>query len=186
MQSTLAGSLILGRFHWALSAVFFPACICLIPCLIGAWNLCTTRKRWEVWLKFPPDDAVSVKALNTHEDVVLLSLLFGLRKRSSLTFDDNEPTRSGKPTGQTTCEWKRNPFCPDPEWDLIDTIHLQCRPPRALAKDICNWCQGPINHPVSKRPCSAFYISTYVESERVCHRCEPLSEKKVFWRPFPL
>lgn len=52
--------------------------------------------------------------------------------------------------------------------------------------DICNWCQGPINHPVSKRPCNAFYISTYVESKRVCHRGKPLSRrKKLFWKPFP-
>lgn len=112
-------------------------------------------------------------------------LSFSLRKRSSLTFDDNDPTRSTKAIGQKTCEWKGNPFCRGPECDLIDTIHLQRRPPRALTRDICNWCQGPINHPVSKRPCNAFYISTYVESKRVCHQCKPLSEKKGFLEAFP-
>lgn len=77
-------------------------------------------------------------------------------------------------------------FVPAAECNLMDTIHLQCRPHGALAADICNWCQGPINHPVSKRPCNAFYISTYVESKRVCHRGKPLSRrKKLFWKLFP-
>ena len=80
----------------------------------------------------------------------------------------------------------RQPKGCGPECELIDTIHLQSRPCCALLRDICNWCQGPINHPVSKRPYNAFYISTYVESKRVCHQCKPLSEKEVFWRPFPV
>lgn len=67
----------------------------------------------------------------------------------------------------------------------MDTIHLRHRPLHALTRDICNWCQGPINHLVSKRPCNAFYISTYVESERVCHQCKPLLEEKGFLDAFP-
>lgn len=48
----------------------------------------------------------------------------------------------------------------------------------SVAEDICNCCQGPINHPVSKRPCNAFWISTYVESEAVCQQAEPLRGKR--------
>lgn len=107
------------------------------------------------------------------------------RRRSRQTSEDNRPTRSNR-LKKNPGERRGNPFCCGPECDLMDTIHLQCSPPHALARDICNRCQGPINHPVSKRPCNAFYISTYVESKRVCHRCKPLSgRKKVFWKLFP-
>lgn len=44
----------------------------------------------------------------------------------------------------------------------------------SVAEDIHNWCQGPINQPVSKRPCNAFWFSAYVESGPVCQRAEPL------------
>ncbi len=44
----------------------------------------------------------------------------------------------------------------------------------SVAEDMHNWCQGPINQPVSKRPCNAFWISAYVESEPVFQRAEPL------------
>lgn len=47
----------------------------------------------------------------------------------------------------------------------------------SVAEDIHNCCQGPINHPVSKRPCNGFCISTYVESERVCRQWEPLAAR---------
>lgn len=40
-------------------------------------------------------------------------------------------------------------------------------------------CQGPINHPVSKRSWSSFCNSTYVESECVSHWCETLKKKKL-------
>ncbi len=44
----------------------------------------------------------------------------------------------------------------------------------SVAEDMHNWCQGPINQPVSKRPCNAFWISAYVESEPVFQQAEPL------------
>lgn len=103
-----------------------------------------------------------------------------LSLKTKSTLDDSETREAWA----KTLEWKRYPFCWVLECDLIDTVHLQ-RPPHALWKDICNRCQGPINHPVSKRPCNGFYISTYVESEHVCHRCEPLSEKMGHLEAFP-
>lgn len=106
--------------------------------------------------------------------------------RSSSSSDDNDPVRAAKVTEWETLKQEGNTSLFGFECDMIDTIHLLCRPLYAPTRDIFNWCQGPINHPVSKRPCNAFYISTYVESKRVCHQCKPLWRKKVFWRLFPV
>lgn len=94
--------------------------------------------------------------------------------------------KAAKITGWETLKGKGISVCCIFECYMIDTTHLLCRPLYAPTGDFFNWCQGPINHPVSKRPCNAFYISTYVESKRVCHQCKPLWRKKVFWRPFPV
>lgn len=61
----------------------------------------------------------------------------------------------------------RHLLCCRPHYPLTQTS-------LSVAADIHNWCQGPINQPVSKRPCNAFWISAYVESEPVCQRAEPL------------
>lgn len=106
--------------------------------------------------------------------------------RSSSSSDDNNPARTAKITEWETLSRKAILVCCVFECDMIDTIHLLCRPLYAPTRDIFNWCQGPINHPVSKRPCNAFYISAYVESKRVCHQCKSLWRKKAFWRPFPV
>lgn len=180
-----------GQISSSFVCFFLPACFCLSSCLIGAWNLCTTRIVREVGIKCPPPSRWSESTehpwgCTSFTQPAFLLFSSNPSTRSSLTFGDDGPTRSTRAISQGTPEWKRNPFCCGPACDLIDAIRLRGRPPRALAKDIFNWCQGPINHPVSKRPCNAFYISTYVESERVCHRREPLSKKEVFWRPLPL
>lgn len=160
----------------SLSFVCCSPCLYMLnPCLIGAWNLCTTRILRDVQLKF----LISSRWYCQCEDSEYpwgcsfnQPLYFFLFKKIATC---QLPKKEQKEIGPKTSEWKHNPFCGGHECDLIDTIHLQCSPPCALGKDICNWCQGPINHLVSKRPCNAFYISTYVESERVYHRCEPLS-----------
>lgn len=71
MRSTLAGSLMLtGQISSSFVCCFFPACICHNLCLIGAWNLCTTRILRDWNSLFPPDGIVRMKALNIHEDEV--------------------------------------------------------------------------------------------------------------------
>lgn len=162
----------LGRFYWALSAhfIFFSARVCFNSCLIGAWNFCTTKKYRESLIKI----LISSRWC-------LFVCFFGVKcwcrtrlreGKIKTTWHDNDQTRKREqklPSGNVI----RFVEAKNAIWSTLSTCGAGLLLP--LRKDICNWCQGPINHPVSKRPCNGFYISTYVESERVCHRCEPLS-----------
>lgn len=164
---------ILGRFHWALSL--------LCPC---------------VYLSEPVRETEMLRSFLKNSSFIIRRLahafptFFCLGKeavRHLTTISQREVIGFFKKKKKKTSEWRGNPFCSG-RWMRFDGHYplaaQASRCPRPA--DICNWCQGPINHPVSKRPCNAFYISTYVESKRVCHRGKPLSRrKKLFWKPFP-
>lgn len=164
---------ILGRFHWALSL--------LCPCVY----LSEPVRETEMLRSFLKNSSFIIRRLAHAFPTFFCLGKEAVRHLTTITQREVIGFKKKRKKKKLLSEEAIH-FVPAAECDLMDTIHLQRRPPGALVADICNWCQGPINHPVSKRPCNAFYISTYVESKRVCHRGKPLSRrKKLFWKPFP-